>query len=90
MILDWEITLSNTPDEHKDAIEFVKILRVKAGGYRQLFVKLYGREPTKDEVKNLGNYVTRGNYNTKFMNLLIDAFELENVTLGEFFKGKTK
>lgn len=55
-----------------------------------MYTKLYGKEPTPQEVKNLTNYVNRGNYNTAFLLHLINAFELENVTLGEVFKGNAQ
>ncbi|MCY7297210.1 hypothetical protein [Alteromonas sp. a30] len=74
----------------KHAIEFVKLLRIRAGGYRQLYIKLHGKEPTKQQVKNLNNHVNRGNFNTEFILDLIEAFDLEEVTLGEMFKGLNK
>lgn len=77
-------------NSNKHAIQFVKVLRVKCGSYRKMYTLLYGKEPSQKDVKNLTNYVNRGNYNTQFLVNLIDAFELENVTLGEIFKGTTK
>ena len=77
-------------DRNKHAKQFVKVLRTKCGSYREMYIKLHKTEPSKRDVQTLTNYVNRGNFNTEFMLDLIEAFDLEDVTLGEFFKGKTK
>lgn len=74
----------------KHAIEFVKILRLKAGGYKELYIKLHGTEPTPQQVKTLNTYVNRGNFNTEFLLDLMEAFDLEDVTLGELLAGHPK
>ncbi|WP_191603791.1 hypothetical protein [Marinomonas algicola] len=64
---------------------YVKSLRSQAGGVKPFFRKLYGREPTVNEHITLNNYINRGHYNADFVVLLIKEFNLEDVTLGEFY-----
>ncbi|MCY7293800.1 hypothetical protein [Alteromonas sp. a30] len=75
---------------NKHAIQYVKQLKDSCGGYRDFFIKLYGREPSKQDVQSLINAVNRGKYNMDFILRLVAAFDLDNVTFGEFYKGQQK
>ena len=77
-------------DRNKHAKQFVKVLKTKCGSYRDFYIKLHGTEPTKQDVQTLTNYVNRGQYSMNFLLDLLDAFKIDNVTFGEFFKGQTK
>lgn len=71
--------------------QFVNALREELDSNRVMFRKLYGKkEENYGEVQKLINYMNRGTYNIEFIILLIRAFELENVTMGEFFLGKVQ
>ena len=68
--------------------QFVNALRKEHDSNRVMFRKLYGRtENDYGEVQKLINYMNRGTYSIEFITLLIKAFELENVSMGEFFLG---
>lgn len=72
------------------AKKFIIKIRDDAGGAKAFFKLVYDREPIGHESGTLNNYVIRGKYSADFVGLLIDRFELENVTLGEFYKGNKK
>ena len=68
--------------------QFVNALRKEHDSNRVMFRKIYGRhEKDYGEVQKLINYMNRGTYSVGFIVLLIEAFGLENVTMGEFFLG---
>lgn len=76
--------------DNKHAILYVKKLKDSCGNYRDFFIKLYGHEPSKQDVQSLTNAVNRGRYNMEFILRLLAAFDLDNVTFGEFYKGQEK
>lgn len=76
-------------DRTTHARQFVKILKTKCGSYREMYRRIHGKEPSsKQDVQTLTNYVNRGNFNMTFLLQLLDAFELDDVTFGEFFNGQ--
>ena len=74
-------------DRTKYARQFAKILKTKCGTYREMYKRIHGEEPSKQDVQTFTNYVNRGNYNMTFLLQLLDTFELDDVTFGEFFNG---
>jgi hypothetical protein len=77
--------LINHPEGAKSARAFVRGLVIKSGGAKPFFRILHNREPVGNESVVLNNLVARGNYNAEFIALIVERFELEKVTLGEFF-----
>ncbi len=68
--------------------QFVNELREEYDSARVMFRKLHGRkEENYNEVQKLINYMNRGTYSMEFVAQLVKAFDLENVTMGEFFLG---
>ena len=68
--------------------QYVEALREELDSNRVMYRKLYGKkEDNYGEVQKLINYMNRGTYSIEFITLLTKAFELENVTMGEFFLG---
>ena len=84
--------LPKKPTENKiyadNARAFVKEKRDEAGGAKPFFRLLYGRESVGNEATTLNNQVNRGNYSAEFVGLLVDRLGLDEITLGEFYKGK--
>lgn len=83
--LPKKITTNNAFAE--SARTFIKSKRDDAGGAKPFFKLVYGREPVDNESQTLNNQVNRGNYSAEFVGLLVDRLGLENITLGEFYKG---
>lgn len=86
------ITLPKKPTINKlyadNARAFIQAKRDELGGAKPFFKLLHGREPTGNESITLNNQVNRGNYSAEFVGLLVDRLGLDDVTLGEFYKGK--
>jgi hypothetical protein len=73
-----------------NARAFIQAKREELGGAKPLYKFLYGREPIGNESITLNNHVNRGNYSAEFVGFLVDKLELDNVTLGAFYKGSNK
>lgn len=80
--------------EHKhyadSARSMIQKKRDDLGGAKPLFRIVYGREPEGNESITFNNQVNRGNYSAEFVGLLVDKLGLDEITLGEFYKSKTK
>lgn len=87
-------TLPKKPTENKqyaeNAREVIKSIRDDAGGAKPFFRLIYGREPVKNEATTLNNQVNRGNYSAEFVGLMVDKLGLDDITLGDFYKGVKK
>lgn len=68
----------------------IKRLKDQSGGYKGLFEKLNGHPANRREAQTLTNNINRGVFKAEFIIQLIEEFGLEDVTLGEFFKGELK
>lgn len=86
-----ENTLPKKPTENKkyadSARAFIQGKRDDAGGAKPFFKLIYGREPVGNESITLNNQVNRGNYSAEFVGLLVDRLNLDDISLGEFYKG---
>lgn len=74
--------------DETQARQFVKKLKDECKGYKYFYAKINGREPTKQEVQTLTNYVNRSSYSMAFVLKIINAFDLQHVTFEQFCSGK--
>ncbi len=85
------IKLPKKPTENKiyadNARAFIQAKRDELGGAKPFFKLLHGREPLGNESITLNNQVNRGNYSAEFVGLLVDKLGLDDISLGEFYKG---
>lgn len=84
-------TLPKKPIENKqyadNARKFIQAKRDELGGAKPFYKLIYGREPIGNESITLNNQVNRGNYSAEFVGLIVDKLNIDNVSLGEFYKG---
>ncbi|MGK0272154.1 MAG: hypothetical protein ACI88H_002820 [Cocleimonas sp.] len=84
-------TLPKKPIDNKkyadNARKFIQAKRDDLGGAKPFYKLIYGREPMGNESITLNNQVNRGNYSAELVGLLVDRLNLDDVSLGEFFKG---
>ncbi|UAA37725.1 hypothetical protein KIH87_13535 [Paraneptunicella aestuarii] len=67
----------------------VKKLKDECGGYKQLWARLNkDKEVNRRDTQTFTNLVNRGAYKAELIIQLMEEFGLEDVTLGEFFKGE--
>lgn len=87
-------TLPKKPTENKQyadsARKFIQAKRDDLGGAKPFYKLIYGREPMGNESITLNNQVNRGNYSAEFVGLIVDRLNLDDVSLGEFYKGIKK
>ncbi len=77
-----------TNDSYAESAQaFIKAKRKDFKNNEEFFKFVYGREPINNEAQTLANQVNRGKYAADFVGLMIERFGLDNVTLGEFYKG---
>jgi len=84
-------TLPKKPTVNKqyadNARKFIQAKRDELGGAKPFYKLIYGREPMGNESITLNNQVNRGNYSAEFVGLIVDRLNLDDVSLGEFYKG---
>ncbi|MBL4766006.1 MAG: hypothetical protein JKX67_12165 [Colwellia sp.] len=73
-----------------NARSFIQSKRDELGGAKPFFKVIYGRVPKGNESITLNNQINRGNYSAEFVGLLVDRLNLDDVSLGEFYKGSKK
>jgi hypothetical protein len=78
--------ITNNAEYAESARAFIKAKRDEAGGAKPFYTLVYGRESMGNESITFNNQINRGNYSAEFIGLLVDSLELDNVTMGEFFK----
>ena len=71
-----------------NARKFIKQLKDECKGYRHFYTKINGKEPSKQDVQTLTNYVNRSNYDMVFMLKVLNAFDLHHATFEQFFNGE--
>lgn len=64
----------------------LKMLRTELGGAKQMYISLYGTEPTDNEVKVLNTYISRGVLSCEFIGLCAERLGLGELTLNELFE----
>lgn len=69
-----------------NARAFIQAKRDELGGAKPFFKLIYNREPVDNEAQTLTNQVNRGNYSAEFVGLLVDKLNLDEISLGEFYK----
>jgi hypothetical protein len=83
-------TLPKKPTENKqyadNARKFIQAKRDELGGAKPFYKLIYGREPMGNESITLNNQVNRGNYSAEFVGLMVDRLNLDDISLGEFYK----
>ena len=78
-----------TNDSYANSAQaFIKAKRKDFKNNEAFFRFVYDREPIGNEAQTLANQVNRGKYAADFVGLMMDKFCLDDVTLGEFYKGK--
>ncbi len=77
----------HNPSGAESARAYVQRLRDEAGGMKPFYRLVHGREPLGNEHITFNNQVNRGNYSAEFVALLVERLNLDDVTLGEFFRG---
>jgi len=86
--------LPKKPTEHKhyadNARAYIQKIRDDAGGAKPFFKLIHNREPVGNESITLNNQVNRGNFSAEFVGLLVDKLGLDDISLGEFYKGNNK
>ena len=65
----------------------VLALKHVCGTYKSLYEKIYGKTPTRRDTQTFTNNINRSVFKAEFVILLIKAFNLYDVTLGEFYMG---
>lgn len=70
----------------ESARAFIKARRDEAGGARPFYRLVYGREAIGNESITFNNQINRGNYSAELVGFFVDKLNLDDVTLGEFFK----
>ncbi len=71
-----------------NARKFIQAKRDEAGGAKPFYQLVFGRAPMGNESITFNNQVNRGNYSAELVGLLVDRLGLDEVSLGEFYKGK--
>ena len=71
-----------------NARKFIKQLKDECKGYRNFYIKLNGKEPSKQDVQTLTNYVNRSNYDMVFILKVLNTFDLHHATFEQFFNGE--
>ena len=62
-------------------------LKDLCGSYKAMYEKIHGTPPTRRNTQTFTNNVNRGVYKAEFVIELIKAFNLHDITLGEFYFG---
>ena len=65
----------------------VKKLKDECGGYKELYAHLHGRVPDRKDTQTFTNVVNRGVFKAELIMLIMEKFDLEGVSMGEFFTG---
>ena len=84
--LPKKLTTNDTYAESAQA--FIKDKRKDFKNNEAFFKFIYERESVGNEAQTLANQVNRGKYSADFVGLMIEKFKLDDVSLGEFYKGK--
>lgn len=71
----------------ENARAYIQARRNELGGAKPFFKLVYGRDPVLNEAQTLTNQINRGNYSAEFVGLLVDKLSLDEISLGEFYKG---
>lgn len=66
----------------------IKKLKDECGSYKAFYERLHGKLPDRRNTQTFTNNINRGVFKAEFIIELMEAFDLEDVTLGEFFKGE--
>ena len=62
-------------------------LKDYCGSYKAMYQRIHGKEPESRESKTFNNKINRGAYKAELIIQLIKAFDLHDVSLGEFYFG---
>lgn len=66
----------------------LKQLKDEYGGYKGLFKKVRGYEPTRRETQSFTNYINRGVFISENMFELLEVLGVDEMSVGEFYKGE--